>query len=355
VILSAADSLRLSLPKDHPGQEDAGDLTEAGQRAAALTRQLLAFARRQPVVPRILDLGDAARYTERMLRRVLGEGVSLTVNVRAPGRVLADPGQVELALLNLAVNARDAMPGGGRLDIVVDELEADDPRRPPGPGVPPGPLVVLTVRDGGIGMDDEVRSRIFEPFFTTKGPGRGTGLGLSTVLGIVSQSGGTIRVDSKPNQGAEFRIYLPRHAGDPEDVPGAPREAGGGSETILLVEDDERLRAMVRRSLAAYGYRVLDAPSAARALELVAAQGTAPDLVLTDVILAEGSGVDLACELARRVPGVPVLFMSGYTGEHLPAIQALPADARFIPKPFTPGVLRAAVREALAASARAAS
>jgi signal transduction histidine kinase/CheY-like chemotaxis protein len=359
VILSAAESLRLRLPPGHEGHEDAGEVIEAGERAAALTRQLLTFTRRQPVAPRVLELGDVARYTERMLRRVLGESVALVVDVRAPARVCADPGQLELALLNLAVNARDAMPSGGRLEIRVDEMGANDPDRPEGPGVPPGPLAVVTVRDDGIGMDEHVRSRIFEPFFTTKSSGRGTGLGLSTVLGFVSQWGGTIRVDSEPGKGAAFRIYLPLHAGEGEEAASAPcAAAGGGSETILLVEDDDRLRAIVVRGLAEQGYDVLDAPSAARALEIARARDVPPDLVLTDVILAEGNGVDLARELGRLWPGVPVLFMSGYTGDHLSALQALPPDARFLSKPFTPEVLRAAVREALSSRpqrARAAS
>ncbi len=353
VILSAAESLRLRLPPDHEGHEDAAEVIEAGERAAALTRQLLAFTRRQPVTPRVLALGDVARFTERMLRRILGESVALVVDVRAPARVCADPGQLELALLNLAVNARDAMPGGGRLEIRIDELGAEDPRRPRGAGVPDGPLAAVTVRDDGVGMDEQVRSRLFEPFFTTKSSGRGTGLGLSTVLGIVSQWGGTIRVDSEPGKGAEFRIYLPLHAGEEEQVACAPcAAAGGGSETILLVEDDDRLRAIVVRNLAEHGYRVLDAPSAARALELARAQDVPPDLVLTDVILAEGNGVDLARRLGALWSGVPVLFMSGYTGEHLPALDALPSDARFLSKPFTPEVLRAAVRDALGARSR---
>ncbi len=350
VMLSAGESLQRSLPPDHPAQELAGDVIEAGERASALTRQLLAFARRQPLAPRVLDLGEAVRYAERLLRRVMGEAISLVVEVRAPARVRADPGQLELALLNLAVNARDAMPGGGRLEIVVDELGADDPRRPAGADVPPGPLSALSVRDHGVGMDEQVRSRIFEPFFTTKSE-RGTGLGLSTVMDIVSQAGGIIRVDSEPGKGTEFRIHLPRHAGEPEDAPGTPHlRARGGSETILLVEDDERLRATVRRSLVEHGYRVLEAPAAERALAIARAQEVPVGLVVTDVILTQRDGVELARELGRTWPGVPVLFMSGYTGEQLPGPGALPADARFLPKPFTPDVLLAAVREAIEAA-----
>ena len=353
VMLSAAESLQRKLPRDHAGQELAADVVEAGERAAALTRQLLAFARRQPLAPRVVDSAETVRFAERLLRRVLGEQVALDVELRAPGRARVDPGQLELALLNLAVNARDAMPGGGRLQVSVDELEPGDPRRPDGAGVPPGPLVLLSVRDDGHGMEDAVRARIFEPFFTTKSAGRGTGLGLSTVQEIVRQAGGVIRVDSAPGKGTEFRLYLPRHAGACEDAERlAPAPAAGGSETILLVEDDERLRLVVRRILAERGYRVLDAPSAARALEIARDEAERPaDLVITDVILARGNGVELAAELGRAWPGVPVIFMSGYTGDHLPGLEALPPDARFLPKPFTPDVLVATVRAALEGAA----
>jgi CheY-like chemotaxis protein len=215
--------------------------------------------------------------------------------------------------------------------------------------VPAGPLATLVVRDDGVGMDFAIRARIFEPFFTTKGPGRGTGLGLSTVLGIVGQSGGAIRVHSQPSNGSEFRIYLPVHAGGAEVVrelpPGAP---SGDHGTILVVEDDARLRAILRRTLREHGYDVLEAGTPGEALA-VAAQRAAPSLVLTDVILPEGNGVDLARELSLAWRGVPFVFMSGYAGEHLAAIDALPEDARFLPKPFTPDVLLAAVRDTLRA------
>jgi signal transduction histidine kinase/ActR/RegA family two-component response regulator len=347
VILSAAESIRESLPPDHPAQEDAREVIRSSERAAALTRRLLAFARQQPIVPRVIDLGESARQMEKMLRRVLGEDVSLSLDVRAPARVRADPGQIELALLNLAVNSRDAMPGGGRLEIVVDELGADDPRRPAGDDVPAGPLAVLAVRDDGTGMDEQVRARIFEPFFTTKSSGRGTGLGLSTVLGIVAQSGGAIRVDSVPGKGAEFRIFLPRHAGDPDEGARSPgsRPRGRGA-TILLVEDDPQVRAMALRILSSHGHEVTAAAAARQALEISLAR-KAPDLLVTDVILPDGNGMELARELRRRRPDLAVLFMSGYTGEDFPALDALPSDARFLSKPFTPDALLEAARDAL--------
>jgi signal transduction histidine kinase/ActR/RegA family two-component response regulator len=349
VMLSAATALLESIPAEHPSQEDAREVLHAGERAAALTRQLLAFSRRQALAPRAIDLGQIALGMERMLQRVIGETVSLSVRARAPAPVFADPGQIELVLLNLAVNARDAMPRGGRLEIDVAVLAEHDPGRPDGADVPPGPLATLAVRDTGVGMDPEIRARIFEPFFTTKGPGRGTGLGLSTVLGIVGQSGGAIRVHSEQSNGSEFRIFLPVHQGKSVTALETPRNTPcGHHETILVVEDDERLRAMLRRTLREHGYEVLEAGTPGEALAL-AAQRAAPSLVLTDVILPEGNGVDLARELSRTWRGIPVIFMSGYAGEHLSAVDALPPDARFVPKPFTPDVLLATVREVLRA------
>jgi signal transduction histidine kinase/ActR/RegA family two-component response regulator len=347
VILSAAAEIREQLPPDHACQQDAQEVIESGRRAAALTRRLLAFARQQPLAPRVIDLGETAHGMEKMLRRVLGEDVTLSVEVRAEPRVRADPGQLELALLNLAVNARDAMPDGGHLEIRVDVIPAADPRRPPGDDVPAGPLASLSVRDDGTGMDDKVRARIFEPFFTTKSSGRGTGLGLSTVLAIVAQSGGAIRVDSAPGKGTEFRIYIPVSAAGADEDVRAPRPAPvGKGESILVVEDDAQVRAMARRILVSNGHRVVVASGSKHALEL-ARSDEAPDLLVSDVILPDGNGVELARELGRRWPGIAVVFMSGYTGQNFPALDALPSDARFLPKPFTRDALLRAVHEAL--------
>jgi signal transduction histidine kinase/ActR/RegA family two-component response regulator len=349
IILSAASGIREQLPAGHPGQDDAREVLDAAERAAALTRQLLAFSRRQALAPRAMDLGESVRGMERMLQRLLGEGIRLSVCVRRPAPVFADPGQIELALLNLCVNARDAMPSGGRLDVAVDVLEEGDPRRPSGSDVPAGPLATLTVRDTGVGIDAEVIGRIFEPFFTTKGVGRGTGLGLSTVLGIVGQSGGAIRVRSEGAGGAEFTVSLPLHRGDGARPAAGPAPAPlGRDETILLVEDDAGLRAMLRRTLYEHGYQVHEAGTAPEALAVAAAHPP-PSLVLTDVILPEGNGVDVARALSRRWPGLRIVFMSGYPGEHLSGADALPPGARLLPKPFTPEVLLAAVREALQA------
>ncbi len=350
VILSAASALRERLPRDHAGQEDAREIIDAGERAAALTRQLLAFSRRQHIAPRLVDLGETAAGMERMLRRVLGEDVALSVRALAPALVFADPGQVELALLNLAVNARDAMPKGGRLEVEVTRLEPGDPARPDGPDVPAGPLALLTVRDTGTGMDQRTRARIFEPFFTTKATGRGTGLGLPIVLAVVSECGGAVRVHSEPGNGSEFRLYLPLSPGEQDQAAALVAPARpGGSETILVVEDDPHLRGVVRRALVEHGYTVRAVGSAADARRI---DGGAPALVLTDVILPDGNGIDLARDLAGRWPSAGVLYMSGYAGEHLEAVGTLPDGAQLLPKPFTGETLLVRVREVIESRAR---
>jgi signal transduction histidine kinase len=345
VVLSAGSALRERLPKDHGGQEDVREILDAGERAAVLTRQLLAFSRRQHLAPRDVDLADTARGLERMLRRVLGEHVTLAVEAHAPVLVHADPSQLEIALLNLALNARDAMPRGGKLTVEVRRVEVDDPERPQGVDVPAGPLAALVVRDAGVGMDAPTRARMFEPFFTTKGVGRGTGLGLPIVLGVVSECGGAIRVDSAPGSGTEFRLYFPVQAGEAREPSAREAQAAPrGTETILVVEDDPHLRGVVRRALASHGYAVRAVGNAADARAL---EGAAPELVLTDVVLPDGNGLDLASELARRWPEAGLLFMSGYTGEHLQAVGDLPPDAPLLPKPFTADTLLVRVREVL--------
>ena len=345
VILSAASALRERLPADHPAQEDTREIAEAGERAASLTRQLLAFSRRQQLAPRIVDLGETTSGLERMLRRVLGEGVALSVAVRGHAPVHADPSQLEIAILNLAVNARDAMPRGGRIELEVALLAANDPARPAGEDVPAGPLAALVVRDTGVGIDAATRARLFEPFFTTKGPGRGTGLGLAIVRGVVEDCGGVIRVDSEPGKGTAFRLYFPVRTGAArEAVPVPIAEARGGSETILLVEDDPHLRGVIRRTLASRGYAVRAVGNAVEARTL---EGAAPHLVVTDVVLPDGNGIELARDLAGRWPSAAFLFISGYTGEHLAAVGALPPNAHLLAKPFSADVLLVRVRAAL--------
>jgi signal transduction histidine kinase/ActR/RegA family two-component response regulator len=350
VILSAGGSLRDRLASDATAREEAREIVYAAERAAALTRQLLAFSRRQPLAPRTFDLGEAASGMQRLLRRLLGEGIALTVTVRARAPVHADPSQIEMALLNLAVNARDAMPEGGRLEVLVDAVAADAEGRPE--GTPPGPLALLRVRDTGVGMDAATRARVFEPFFTTKAPGRGTGLGLPIVLGVVSECGGTIQLDSAPGEGTEFRIFLPlRAAGAERAGAGAGTDGPRGSETVLVVEDDPHVRFVARRTLESHGYTVLEAEAAAEALAIARARPGAPDLVLCDVVLPDGNGVDLGRALEARWPGVAVLFTSGYAGERLGSLGALPA-ARLLPKPFTAETMLRRVREALDATPR---
>ena len=346
VVLSAGSALRDRIgADDDAGQQEVREIIEASERAAALTRQLLAFSRRQHVAPRVVDLGETVAGMEKMLRRVLGEAVTLSVAVRGAAFVHADPSQLEIALLNLCVNARDAMPRGGRLDVEVRSIPAECAERPEGEGVPAGGLAMLSVRDSGTGIDASTRARMFEPFFTTKRSGHGTGLGLPIVLGVVSDCGGVLRLDTEPGQGTEFRLYFPaRAAAVREAAPREAEEAPRGTETILVIEDDPHLRGVIRRALAEHGYVVRAVGTAADAR---AVEGAAPDLVLTDVILPDGNGIDLARDLSERWPSAGVLYMSGYAGEHLEAVGTLPPDTHLVPKPFTPGVLLVRVRDTL--------
>jgi PAS domain S-box-containing protein len=344
-IVSYAALVRDALPSSHPSVSDVREIEAAAERAAGLTRQLLAFSRRQRVAPRVVELRRVVSGMERMLRRVLPENVALSVAVHAPGTVFADPAQLELAILNLAVNARDAVTSGGRIDIRVFEIEEGASDLGDGER-PSGPLAILEVRDDGMGMDAATRERIFEPFFTTKPAGKGTGLGLATVYGIVSQSGGEIRVRSEPGRGSAFRVYLPRWSGAAAEAGAgtAPRPSRG-AETVLVVEDDAPIRALVVRSLAAAGYRVLDAGSGDEALA-TARTAAVPDLLVTDVILPGRNGWELAEELAARRPGLRVLFMSGYAAQHS-GEPLLPFEAPLLEKPFAPDELLRRVREVL--------
>jgi PAS domain S-box-containing protein len=350
VIVSFARLVQETLPPGHASHPDVREIVSAADRAAALTRQLLAFSRRQRLAPRVIDLAGVVGGMEPMLRRMVGEGLALEVDIRAPGTVLADPGQLELAVLNLTVNARDAMPDGGRLVITVDERSAAEASAEDG-GVS-GPVALLSVRDDGVGMDEATLARAFEPFFTTKPVGKGTGLGLATVHGIVSQSGGTIRVRSAPGQGSEFRISLPRHADETAEPSRETASAGGGTETVLLVEDDVAIRAISRRTLLGAGYRVLDAPSAQGALAAAAGLDGPLHLLVSDVILPGQNGCELARELERSRPDLRVLFVSGYA-RRIAGVALVPAGAPFLAKPFAPEDLLRAVRGALDAPAGA--
>jgi len=349
VILAVSDIVQSSLPEqDTTTREDIEEIAAAARRGAALTRQLLAFSRRQVINPRVLALDAVVTGVEKMLRRVIGEDVELSVSSASEvGAIEADAGQVEQVVLNLVVNARDAMPSGGELSIDVRDADLEGAAAAHA-GVGPGPYVALRVTDTGCGMDAPTMARIFEPFFTTKEVGKGTGLGLSMVFGVVKQTGGGIVVRSEVGRGTTFEVYFPRVSAEPTDDAagaGAPTSVGG-TETVLLVEDDEQLRAVVRKVLAARGYAVLEARTARAALDL-AKGARALHLLLTDLVMPEMDGRTLAEQIVAERPGLRVLYMSGYT-EH-PATRGLEPSARdhFIEKPFTPAEIARAVRRAL--------
>jgi PAS domain S-box-containing protein len=350
VIMGHGDLAQSALRPGDPLAAHIHAIRRASERAAALTRQLLAFSRRQLLQPKIIDVGELVRNMASMLRRLIGEDVELTLHVEpGAGLVEADPGQVEQVLMNLAVNARDAMPGGGRLTLETGFAALDESFVARRPGASPGPHVRLTVRDTGCGMTPEVLAHLFEPFFTTKEAGQGTGLGLSTVYGIVKQHRGYIDVESEPGRGSAFSIYLPRVEG----VPAAPAAATGqeprpgGRETVLLVEDEDVLRELVAHVLADRGYAVRTARDGVEALALVAEQDLAPDLAVTDVIMPRLSGAELVARLRARRPGLPVLYISGYTADVLRGHTDLGPDDAFLAKPFTPDALLRKVREVL--------
>jgi PAS domain S-box-containing protein len=342
--------LLLEAPEGSTQRDDLLEIRKASQRAAALTRQLLAFSRRQVLQLKVLDLNATIQDLEKMLRRLIGEDIELATYLDpALGPVRADPGQLEQALVNLAVNARDAMPTGGTLSIETSNVRLTEAhaRRFPYP-VEPGEYVQVMVSDTGVGMTEEVLAQVFEPFFTTKPPGKGTGLGLSMVYGVVKQSGGYVWADSRPRRGASFRICLPRAAGSGRDrTEETPLSPARGRETILLVEDDDAVRTLARRILLGQGYSVLEARDGEAALEVQAASPRPVDLVLSDVVMPRMSGRELRDRLARQQPGVRVLFMSGYTDDALEHHGVLESEAFFVEKPFTPQRLASTVREAL--------
>ena len=328
------------------------EILAAGRRAASLTRQLLAFSRQQVLAPKILDLNSVITDTEKMLRRVIGEDVDLrTVLTPNLGRVKADHSQIEQVILNLAVNARDAMPHGGKLTIRTENTELDDLAvRAYSFPVKKGRYVLLAVEDTGIGMDPQTQLRIFEPFFTTKQKGQGTGLGLATVYGVVKQSDGYIHVQSELGIGTTFEIYLPL-VEQPADPESAAEEVGpcvGGKETILLVEDEAMLRKLTRNVLELLGYTVLEAATGHEACALSAQHSGKIDLLLTDVVMPGMNGAALAKHLTESRPSLQVLYMSGYTGQGI-GQGVLPERCQFISKPFTRDALARKVRESLGA------
>jgi PAS domain S-box-containing protein len=349
-ILGSTQLLLHNTPPGDPRREDAEEIRHAGLRAAELTRQLLAFSRRQVLAPKVLDVNAVVANMDRMLRRLLGEDVELATSLDpAAGAVNADPGQLEQVLLNLAVNARDAMPGGGRLSIGTTRVTLDEEHVERRHRMPAGDYACLAVADTGVGMDETTQAHLFEPFFTTKEVGKGTGLGLATVYGIVKQSGGYIWVYSEAGHGTTVKIYLPRVPGvaDAPAPASEPQPVRGGDETVLLVEDAAPVRTLARRSLEARGYRVLDAADGPSALQLSTRHRGGIDILVTDVVMPGMSGRELAERLAPERPSMKVLYTSGYTDDAMVRQGVLNAGVAFLQKPFVPDTLARKVREVL--------
>ena len=342
IINGYSDLVLASLPAGDGIREMVGQMKEAGERAAALTRQLLTFSRQQVVTPQVLDLNAIVTDVSKLLRRLIGEDIEL-VTILSPslGRVRADRGQIEQVLLNLAVNARDAMPEGGKLTVETSNAEVDANNAP-------GPCIMLAVSDTGCGMDEATRSRVFEPFFTTKVTGKGTGLGLATVYGIVQQANGSIHVSSEPGTGSSFRVYLPRVQDEAEQRESEAVPGGWfGTETVLLVEDEAGVRSLARAVLLKHGYRVLEAEDAQSALALAERHTEPIHLLLTDVVMPGMSGRELADRLVKLRPETKVLFMSGYTDDNFVRRGIPTAESAFLQKPFTMQTLTRTIREVL--------
>lgn len=349
VITGYAELLRADIPTTNPQRRFVDEIIYAGERAAALTRHLLAFSRGATAQPRVLDLNAVVTGMEPMLRRMLGQNIELILlTTPGLGRVKADPSQIEQVIINLATNARDAMPRGGKLVIETANADLEDSIASKNIGVSPGSYVMLAVSDTGIGMDPETRSRLFEPFFTTKAPGKGSGLGLATVYGAIKQAEGQVTVYSQPNCGTIFEIYLPR-VKEAVSEPARNKNLARGSETILLVDDEEGVRKLVYAVLQSNGYDVLEANNGNAALAAYEKNAHKIDMVLTDVVMPQMNGFELGKQLAVKTPGLKILYMSGYRDN---AIGAPGEDTprAFLHKPFTPDSLLAKVREVLDAS-----
>jgi two-component system cell cycle sensor histidine kinase/response regulator CckA len=336
----------------HPVLRDLEEVAKAGERAANLTRQLLAFSRQQVLEPRVLDLNEVIADVGKMLYRLIGADIELLFRPdKGLGPLRADAGQIEQVLVNLIVNARDAMPGGGRITVETENVENTDG---PQPEIPPGAYVLLTVTDTGCGMDAETSSRIFEPFFTTKEVGRGTGLGLSTVHGIVKQSDGHITVASEPGRGTTFRIYFPRvsAAQDVSKAGGSQVQPTRGTETILVVDDDASLLGLVSEILRLHGYTVIEATNGETALTMIERDGASIDAIVTDVVMPKLNGRELVRRASKIRPNLPMVLMSGYVGDNVEALGSiLGPRVAFIQKPFTPDALLVKLRDVLKGSA----
>lgn len=350
VITGYSELLQLQFPSEDPAAKLLNEIQKAGERAAGLTQQLLVFSRQQVIEPKLLDLREVVNNFDTMLRRLIGEDITVAVVASAaPCYVRADPSQLEQVILNLAVNARDAMPRGGRLTLEIQSVELDPEYARHHLDVKPGRYVMLAVSDTGSGMDAETQARIFEPFFTTKARGAGTGLGLSTVYGIVKQNGGDIWIYSELGKGTTFKVYLPEAGGGPDmmSTPLAGERPRVGSETILLAEDEPMVRQLVRAVLEQGGYRVLEAADGTEALRLAEAHSGPIHLLLTDVVMPGISGRELTERLADQRSETQVVFMSGYTDDAVVRHGVLHAGVAFIQKPFTPSLLLRKVQEVL--------
>src|SRR5438132_875323 len=350
-ITGYADLLLEDLAATDPRRQDADEIHKAADRAAGLTRQLLACSRQQVLQPTVLEVNTLVSDLEKMLRRLLGEDVELSTRL-APttGRVKADPGQLEQVVMNLAVNARDAMPNGGKLTLETANVDLDGAYAADHYPARAGPFVMLAVSDTGIGMSEETQAHMFEPFFTTKEKGKGTGLGLATVYGIIKQSGGFIWVYSEVGHGTTFKLYLPR-VEELAERAAAPAQArtrpARGTETILVVEDEAPVRNVARQVLERHGYSVLEAPSAEAALDIATRYSGTIHLLLTDVVMPGLNGRELASRLADLRPDARVIFMSGYTDDAVTRHGVLEPGSAYVQKPFTPDAIARRVREVL--------
>jgi CheY-like chemotaxis protein len=338
--LRPEDPLRVPLTEIH----------KAGERSSVLTRQLLAFSRKQLLMSVVLDLNTILEEMEKMLRRLIGEDIALTFLLGTNlWRVKADPGQIEQVVMNIVVNAGEAMPLGGKLLVETKNTVLDESYVQTHPQAPSGENVLLAITDTGCGMAPSIKARIFEPFFTTKGPTKGTGLGLATVYGIVKQSGGHIEVYSEVGQGTTFKIYLPRDKDGAPVAAGlpAPQQIRGGTETILLVEDEEGVRTLAKTVLQKQGYTILEAQNGAEALLLCETYSKTIDLLVTDVVMPNMSGRELGERLATLQPKMKILYMSGYTDDAIVQHGVLESGIPFVQKPFAPEALARKVREVL--------
>jgi PAS domain S-box-containing protein len=350
VILGCAEVALDALPAEHPAAKKVEVVRQAASSAADLTRQLLAFSRQQMLQPRLLDLAQVIEKTQVLLRRLIDENIEIGITLDPSlGFVMADPGQIEQVLINLAVNARDAMPKGGRLTIQAQNVKLEDSFQLGDVQIVPGPYVMLAVADTGCGMTRETQARIFDPFFTTKGLGKGTGLGLATVYGIVKQSGGYVWVYSELNQGTVFKVYLPLIVSPVQPPKEKVRDASVlcGSETILLAEDSESLRELAKEYLESVGYTILESSSGNEALQRAKDFDGTIHLLLTDVVMPEMNGPDLARHMESLRPGIKVIFTSGYTDDVVNRQGILDPDVAFIQKPYRPKALAKMIREVL--------